>query len=140
MALARRIAGHRSLRFAGIQAYWGNLQQVMPLEEREKRARRSGMESARALVAALRRRGPQAAGSSRGSGTGTHWLDAQHGVFTELQPGSFLFLDSCYVEVAGDARKATRSRPSLFVAASVVTSNRPGRVIVNAGCKAFATD
>ena len=30
--------------------------------------------------------------------------------------------------------------PSLFVAASVVSANRPDRAIVNAGYKAFATD
>src|SRR4029450_7336072 len=40
VALAQRIAGDRSLRFAGIQAYWGNLQQMAPLEERERRAGR----------------------------------------------------------------------------------------------------
>src|SRR4029453_10867921 len=95
VALAQRIAGDRSLRFAGIQAYWGNLQQVAPLEEREKRAALQ-IERTRALIAA-----PPAAGLKTGivsgSGTGTHWIDGSSGVFTELQPGSFLFLDSCYI-------------------------------------------
>lgn len=36
--------------------------------------------------------------------------------------------------------EAPRFAPSLFVAASVVSVTRPGRVIVNAGFKAFATD
>jgi 3-hydroxy-D-aspartate aldolase len=137
VALAQRIAGDRSLRFAGIQAYWGNLQQVAPLEEREKRAALQ-IERTRALIAALTAAGLKP-GIVSGSGTGTHWIDGSSGVFTELQPGSFLFLDSCYITVAMSA-EGNPFVPALFVAASVVTSNRPNRVIVNAGWKAFATD
>ncbi len=137
VALAGRIAGHRSLEFAGVQAYWGHLQQVMPFEVRRRRVA-EGMEKVRALLAALRsaKLEPRIV---TGSGTGTHWLDAQHGVFTELQPGSFLFLDSCYANLPVTPAGNPFS-PALFVAASVVTSNRSSRVIINAGTKAFATD
>ena len=137
VALAKRIAEHRSLRFAGIQAYWGNLQQVAPFEEREKRAALQ-IERTRALIAAVAAAGLKP-GIISGSGTGTHWIDGSSGIFTELQPGSFLFLDSCYITVAMSA-EGNPFVPALFVAASVVTSNRPDRVIVNAGWKAFATD
>ena len=137
VALAKRIAAQRSLRFAGIQAYWGNLQQVAPLEEREKRAALQ-IERTRALIAALTDAGLKP-GIVSGSGTGTHWIDGSSGIFTELQPGSFLFLDSCYITVAMSA-EGNPFVPALFVAASVVTANRPNRVIVNAGWKAFATD
>jgi D-serine deaminase-like pyridoxal phosphate-dependent protein len=137
LALARRIAGHTPLRFAGIQAYYGNLQQVMPFDERQRRAAEQ-IGRIRALVAALTAEGlkPEII---TGSGTGTHWIDAQSGLFTELQPGSFLFLDSCYQPIplspAGNP-----FTPALFVAAGVVTANHPNKVIVNAGWKAFATD
>jgi D-serine deaminase-like pyridoxal phosphate-dependent protein len=137
LALAKRIAGERTLEFAGIQAYWGNLQQVMPFGEREQRVSQQ-MERVRSLVGMLDKDGlpPRIV---TGSGTGTHWLDAQHRVFTELQPGSFAFLDSCYTNIPLTPDGNPFS-PSLFVAASVVTANRPGKVIVNAGLKAFATD
>lgn len=137
VALAQRVAGHRSLRFTGIQAYWGNLQQVAPLEERERRVA-AQVERTRALIAALTEAGLKP-GIISGSGTGTHWIDGRSGIFTELQAGSFLFLDSCYIAVAMSA-EGNPFVPALFVAASVVTSNRPDRVIVNAGWKAFATD
>jgi D-serine deaminase-like pyridoxal phosphate-dependent protein len=137
VALARRVAGHPSLRFAGIQAYWGNLQQVEPLEERERRAAVQ-IGRTRSLVAALADAGLKP-GIVSGSGTGTHWIDGSSGVFTELQPGSFLFLDSCYIKISMSA-DGNPFLPALFVAAGVVTSNRPDRVIVNAGWKAFGTD
>lgn len=136
-ALAKRIAGHGSLRFAGIQAYWGTLQQVMPFEDRRARVA-EGAERVRALLEALSAEGLEVPVVT-GGGTGTHWLDAEARVFTELQPGSFLFLDSCYGRIPLTPEGNPFS-PALFIAASVVTANRSGRVIVNAGYKAFAAD
>jgi D-serine deaminase-like pyridoxal phosphate-dependent protein len=137
VALARRIAERPSLRFAGVEAYWGNLQQVMPFEERTRRVHVQA-ERLRGLVAALADAG-HPAGIVTGGGTGTHAIDASLGLFTELQPGSFLFPDSCY----GSVPLGSDGNPfevSLFVAASVVSASVPGRAVVNAGLKAFATD
>ena len=137
VALARQIADLPSLRFEGIQAYWGNLQQVMPFEERERRVHLQA-ERLRALIADLAAAGLPP-GIVTGGGTGTHAIDGALGLYTELQPGSFMFLDSCYsaIPLGPDGNPF---EPSLFVAASVVSANRPGRAIVNAGFKAFATD
>jgi 3-hydroxy-D-aspartate aldolase len=137
VSLAKDIAPAPSLRYAGIQAYWGNLQQVMPFGER---SRLVGVqtERVRAVIDAL-----QAAkmppGIVSGGGTGSHRIDAASGLFTEIQPGSYLFMDSCYGKVA-ISETGNPFMPSLFVAATVVSANSPGRVIVNAGWKAFATD
>jgi 3-hydroxy-D-aspartate aldolase len=137
VTLARHIASCRALKYAGIQAYWGNLQQVMPFEERKARVGKN-IERLRALVAALAQDSLEPE-IITGSGTGTHWLDSQHGIFTELQAGSFVFLDSCYqpLPLTPDGNPFSAS---LYVAAGVVTANRPDRVIVNAGYKALATD
>ncbi|MGE0005795.1 MAG: DSD1 family PLP-dependent enzyme [Parvibaculaceae bacterium] len=137
VALAKRIAQRTGLSFAGVQAYWGHLQHVMPFDERKTQVALS-MERLRQLVAALTEAGSRPA-IITGSGTGTYWLDVQHRTFTELQGGSFLFLDSCYralpLTPAGNP-----FTPALFVAAGVVTANRHDCVIVNAGFKALATD
>ena len=74
-----------------------------------------------------------------GGGTGSHRIDAASGLFTEIQPGSYLFMDSCYGTIS-IGETGNPFTPSLFVAASVVSANRPGRVIVNAGWKALAAD
>ena len=72
-----------------------------------------------------------------GGGTGTFAIDASLGVFTELQVGSYVFLDREYTdcELAGP-----RFEPALFVDATVVSANTPGMVTIDAGLKAFATD
>ncbi len=135
--LVKEIVKWPMLRFAGVQGYWGNLQQVMPFAERTKRVAPQA-HKLRSLIHALHTEGlpPEIV---TGGGTGTHWLDATHGIFTELQPGSYLFLDSCYgsIPVTPEGNPFT---PSLFVAASIVSANQPGRVIINSGYKAFATD
>lgn len=137
VALVQKIKANPSLTFRGIQAYWGNLQQVMPYGER---VRLAGVQQdrLRGLIAALKSAG-LAPEIVSGAGTGTHVVDGGTGLFTELQPGSFLFMDSCYGSITTNENENPFA-PSLFVAASVVSANRPGRVIVNAGWKAFATD
>ena len=76
-----------------------------------------------------------------GGGTGTHWIDGQTGLFTELQPGSFLFLDSCYAPIELLVLSLTPFQPSLFVAAGVISAN-PGLIESSSmqGSKALATD
>ena len=137
LELARLVAAHPSLRFAGIQAYWGQHQQVMPLEERARRVAES-KERLVSLLEALASAGLPA-GIVTGGGTGTSFLDPAGGPFTELQAGSFLFLDSCYgaIPLSGAGNPFERS---LFVRASVVSASHPGRVTINAGLKALATD
>ena len=137
VAIAKTIAAAPSLSFNGVQAYWGHLQQVMPFGERTRRVGEQ-VAKLRGVIAALREAGLAPAIVS-GGGTGSHRIDAASGLFTELQPGSFLFLDSCYGAVPL-AESGNPFTPSLFVATSVVSANRPGRLIVNGGYKAFATD
>ena len=136
-AVAKCISAEPALRFGGVQAYWGNLQQVMPFEARSARVAEQATKL-RQFLGELSKAGLEAR-IVTGGGTGTHWLDAELGLFTELQVGSFLFLDSCYGAVPLTPL-GNPFTPSLFVAASVVSAAAPGRVIVNAGLKAFATD
>ena len=135
--LARAIAAAPHLHYAGIQAYWGNLQQVVPFSERQRLVM-AQVAHVRAVATELTAAGFSPAIVS-GGGTGTHRIDSELGLFTEIQPGSYLFMDSCYgaIDVCPEGNPFERS---LFVAASVVSANRPGRVIVDAGWKAFATD
>jgi 3-hydroxy-D-aspartate aldolase len=137
VSLARQVAGAPALRFAGLQAYWGNLQQVSPFPERVRRVAVQ-TERLRAAIAALTDAGLPP-GIVTGGGTGSHRIDAASGLFTEMQPGSYLFMDSCYSTIS-ISENDNPFLPSLFVAASVVSTNRPGRVVVNAGWKALAAD
>ncbi|MGD9511796.1 MAG: alanine racemase, partial [Geminicoccaceae bacterium] len=89
--LARLIESRPSLRYLGVQAYYGHLQHVAALADRrekvrEKWARLDG------FLGTLRSAGLPA-GIVSGGGTGTHHLDLEEGPFTEIQPGSYLFMD-----------------------------------------------
>jgi len=129
ISLARQAAAAPSLQFAGIQAYWGNLQQVSPFAER---VRLIAVQTARLrnAIAALAQAGLPPA-IVTGGGTGSHRIDAASGLFSEIQPGSYLFMDSCYSTIS-ISENDNPFQPSLFVAASVVSANKPGRVVVNA--------
>ena len=75
-----------------------------------------------------------------GSGTGTHFIDAKLGVFTELQVGSYVFMDHDY-EVC-DLRGLDKPtfEQALQIDARVVSANKPGMATVDAGLKAMATE
>jgi len=135
--LARRIAGAPALRYRGVQAYYGHLQHVAALADRHARVSEQWRHLAQ-VVAALAAAGFEAQIVS-GGGTGTHHLDLAEGPFTELQPGSYLFMDKQYgaVEIAPGG---SPFRTSLSVAARVVSVAQADRVIVDAGSKALSTD
>ena len=135
--LARRIAAAPALRYRGVQAYYGHLQHVAALADRHAKVAEQWQHLAKVL-AALAAAG-LAAEIVSGGGTGTHHLDFAEGPFTELQPGSYLFMDKQYgaVEIAPGG---SPFRTSLSVAARVVSVAQADRVIVDAGSKALSTD
>ena len=137
-ALALRIEASPQLRFAGVQAYYGQLQHVAGFAERKALAE-TQMARLRALLEQLKSQGA-AAGIVTGGGTGTFDIDPAGGVFTEVQPGSYPFMDREYVEIDMSAGRASPFAVSLYVQASVVSANRPGFAVVNAGYKSFATE
>lgn len=137
VTLARSVSETSALRIDGIQTYWGNLQQVIPFAERQRLIALQ-LKKVEDVITALGGAGLKPRIVS-GGGTGSHRIDGSSGLFTELQPGSFLFMDSCY----GIINTSENENPyvaSLFVAATVVSTNRPNCVIVNAGWKALAAD
>lgn len=138
LALARRIQDSPHLRYAGVQAYYGHFQHIAGFAER-KSAAEGQMARVRELVARLKAEG-LAPGIVTGGGTGTFDIDPAGGVFTELQPGSYPFMDREYVEIDIAEGRSSPFVPALFVQASVISANRPGFAVVNAGYKSFATE
>jgi D-serine deaminase-like pyridoxal phosphate-dependent protein len=135
--LARQIANAKHLRFAGVQFYSGRLQHVEDFAERRAAVERETTRLKR-LVEDLRSAGLPP-GIVTGSGTGTHGIDAELGVFTEWQCGSYIFMDVQYESV--DLRGGTSPfAQSLFVDTTVISANTSGMATADAGLKAFATD
>ena len=135
--LALAIARTPGLSFGGIQAYQGSAQHL-----REPEARRAAIASAVALVreskAAIEATGLSCA-TVTGAGTGTWQHERDSGVYTELQPGSYVFMDADYQKNAL-APDQHHFEQSLFVLAAVMSAPAGDRVVVDAGLKALSVD
>jgi len=135
--IAARIAVLPQLRYAGVQAYYGHLQHVKAVPDRHAKVAEQWARLA-PILDALTAAGFPAAIIS-GGGTGSHHIDMAHGPFTEIQAGSYIFLDKQYGEVE-IVPGGTPFRTSLTIAARVVSTVQPDRVIIDAGSKAVSTD
>jgi D-serine deaminase-like pyridoxal phosphate-dependent protein len=136
--LARRIEALPQLRYRGVQAYYGHLQHVPAYADRRTKAAEQWARL-QLFLDALRGEGLPP-GMITGGGTGTHLLDLEEGPFTEIQPGSYLFMDKQYGAVELAPAGATAFRTSLTVATRVISANQPDLVVLDAGFKAMATD
>jgi len=136
--LAERIQAASSLHFAGVQFYSGRLQHVEAYADRFKTVLEETSRLAR-LVNELRQAGLPPA-IVTGSGTGTHRIDAAQGIFTELQVGSYVFMDTQYDAVDLDGNASRPYRQALQIDTTIISANTPGLATADAGLKAFATD
>ncbi|MCJ1960976.1 DSD1 family PLP-dependent enzyme [Novosphingobium mangrovi (ex Hu et al. 2023)] len=136
--LARVIAGHPSLRLGGIQGYAGHAMHIAGA-----RARTAELEQVSGKVAALR----DALSALdlppaiiTGGGTGSVDIDAALGIFTELQVGSYVFMDREYDDVWTSQGEAPPFAAALTLWTTVTSANQSGHCTLDAGCKALATE
>jgi len=134
VALAERIAASPHLVFGGLQAYHGSAQHRRTPEERHQ-AIAFAADGTRRTVEQCRQRGLDCA-IVGGAGTGTFALEAASGVWTEIQAGSYAFMDADYAR----NEDPPPFRQALFVLAQVMSAPRPGVAVVDAGHKAMPTD
>jgi D-serine deaminase-like pyridoxal phosphate-dependent protein len=137
LALANRIERCPSITLVGVQGYGGHWQHIEGSAARRD-AVRSGMKVLTGVVEALRNADHQIE-LITGGGNGTVETDLELGVLNELQPGSYVFMDSQYADALGDDEDGA-FRGSLWVSSQVVSVNADPIVTVDAGLKAFATD
>ncbi len=136
--LADVIEAAENLTLAGVQFYCGSQQHIRSFAER-RTAIVERTDYLRTVLAALRAAG-HAIPVVTGGGTGTCRIDAELGVLTELQVGSYLFLDREYGDCELSPGDAPVFEPNLFVDATVISANTAGMVTVDAGLKALSTD
>jgi len=137
VALAQAIHAAPGLRFRGLHAYHGAAQHLRtPAERRAAIAAATNLaRDTRDLLTSAGITCP----TVTGAGTGTWQLERDSRVYTELQPGSYVFMDADYGRNAL-APDDHAFEQSLYVAATVMSTPAPERAIVDAGLKAFAFD
>ncbi len=138
VALARQIADHAALQFGGLQFYCGAEQHIEAYADRREAiiARTAKLTE---TIDALTAHG-LAPPIVTGGGTGSHAIDAELGVFTELQVGSYVFMDRQYNDCALRADALAPFEIALMIDARVISASHPFMVTVDAGLKAFATE
>ncbi|HEV2610378.1 MAG TPA: DSD1 family PLP-dependent enzyme [Noviherbaspirillum sp.] len=137
VALASLIASRSPLRFAGLHCYHGSAQHMRSPQER-----RQAIASAAAMAQATKAE-IESAGITveviTGAGTGTLVHERDSGVYNELQPGSYIFMDRDYADnQRGDGDIAFEH--ALFVKTTVMSRPAPSRAVVDAGLKASSVD
>jgi 3-hydroxy-D-aspartate aldolase len=138
VALVLQVADDPALQFMGLQCYAGQLQHLeSPNERRDKSL--AALAELGALRDRLRQEGVGVSILS-GGGTGTFDIDPDARVLTELQAGSYVFMDRQYNEVWEKPGQPVPFETSLFVQTTVISANRDGVATTDAGFKAFATD
>lgn len=136
--LARAIATLPRLRLRGVQFYCGSQQHIENFAER----RAAIVERTAYLQSVIDGLADAGFGPEivTGSGTGTHRIDLELGVFTELQAGSYVFMDKQYLDCDLTGEGDVPFETSLGVDARVVSANHSGLVTIDAGIKSLSTD
>ena len=139
LALAKLIAASPGLRFAGLQAYHGSAQHLREHAKR-KEAIDLAVSKISQTVALLGRQGLHCE-LITGAGTGTYRFETASGLYTELQAGSYVFMDADYAKnLAPDGSPWSDFEHSLFVYSTVMSRPTPERAVVDAGLKAHSVD
>ncbi|HYZ21929.1 MAG TPA: DSD1 family PLP-dependent enzyme [Rhodopila sp.] len=139
VALAKRIAGSKHLIFGGLQAYHGSAQHKRTPEERRTLIG-GAVDASRRTIEQLRQQGLDCP-IVGGAGTGTFEIEASSGVYTEMQAGSYIFMDADYARNLDEAGQPVSTfRHSLFVLSTVMSQSQPGIAVLDAGHKAVSVD
>jgi D-serine deaminase-like pyridoxal phosphate-dependent protein len=114
----------------GVMGYEGNLNLMPPGPEKE-RACRTAMQLAVDTSRYLRQNGVSGEIVSAGA-TGTYSITGRFPGVTEIQAGSYLTMDSSFLQCAGEFER------SLSILTSVISKTEGKRVVINAGRKTLS--
>lgn len=133
VALAKQVSECKHLKLIGVQGYEGHLQHLHDFEDRKTQCLAS-MKTLTSTAETLRKEGHDIKVVTTG-GTGTAEFCATVPGVTELQPGSFIFMDTDYRNAVG-----TFYKNSLTILATVVSKQGDRQVTIDTGLKSLTTD
>jgi len=135
--LAKQVDSSKNLKLVGMMGYAGGAAHTHGWNERMKKSREdtAGMLE---TVAAARSAGLRMDIVTGGS-TGTYNIDSENKGLTELQAGSFVFMDTLYRDIGGkdDPHSYNDFGMALTVMTSVISQRHPHHCTIDAGNKAL---
>lgn len=138
LQLAEAIKRAANLKLKGICAYAGHAAHVVGFEDRVM-CSRGALAQAIETRDLLLRNGHELEILS-GASTGTYNIDPEIDGITELQSGSYVFMDVEYLRIGGKSGETYDDfAPALCVLATVIHRSER-KAVVDAGLKAFSTD
>ena len=136
LELAQLVDTLPGLRLRGMLCYDGGAQHVSGFADRRQRAL-SSLEAAAATAVQMTRSGLDT-GIFSGGGTGTYNIDHETPGLTDVQVGSYVFMDAQYLAIGGAEDTVVYSdfKPALTVLTTVLNAQYEGRATTDAGAKA----
>ena len=139
--LAAAIAAADGLNFDGLQAYHGSIQHEQAYSQR-KHTLDGVIKTVKQCVQALDGAGLPCRVVS-GGGTGSFPLEAASGIYTEIQCGSYAFMDADYGRIQNQNQNRLDQdewQNALFLLTSVMSTAIPGQAVCDAGLKVQSVD
>ena len=138
ITIARLVNDSTHLNYKGITAYAGDIQHINNYNKRksETSIRHNYLKQ---IIDNLKKENLSPKIIS-GGGTGSHDIDTKSKLYTELQPGSYIYSDVEYDNVSLYKSKSNPFKAGLFVAASIISIIDKNNYIIDAGLKALSTD
>jgi D-serine deaminase-like pyridoxal phosphate-dependent protein len=139
LGLAQSIDSLPHVKLAGIQAYAGHASHTNGFEKRREVSQAAMGQAVETKRLYLSKGLP--CPLLTGGSTGTYNIDCEIEGITELQPGSYIFMDVDYNRIGGkDGPLYQDFRNSLSVITTVVSKPADDMAVVDGGLKAFSTD
>jgi 3-hydroxy-D-aspartate aldolase len=138
LTLAQSIIAAPGLHFKGLQAYHGTVQHLETHAERQAVISQV-IKAVRETVTLLAENGITCE-TVTGAGTGSFELEGASGAYTEIQCGSYAFMDADYGRIhdAQGNRLDSTWENALFVLSRVVSHVHPTRAVCDAGLKSMS--
>jgi D-serine deaminase-like pyridoxal phosphate-dependent protein len=135
--LAKKVDASKNLKLAGIMGYSGGSAHTHGWAERRDKSK-ADLSGTLETVAAARAAGLPVEIVSGGS-TGTYNIDSETKGLTELQAGSYIFMDTLYRVIGGkdDPHSYNDFGMALTVMSTVISARHPGQVTIDCGNKAL---
>lgn len=137
LSLAQMVDKMPNLKFRGLLAYDGGVQHVQGYQKRKEKALQN-FEPAVMTFEMAKKAGLNVEIFS-GGGTGTYNIMTEVPGFTDVQVGSYVFMDCQYIEIGGAKNETVFDdfAPSLTVMTTIINANHPGRLVTDSGSKAL---
>lgn len=140
-ALAQAIDAAEGLTYSGIQAYLGSAQHLDSYAARKEKLD-AAIAQVREIISGLAAAGLEPR-IVTGGGTGSYYFESNSGIYTELQCGSYAFMDADYGRIKnedGQRIDAGEWEYACFILSQVMSHVKADRAVVDAGLKVQSVD